>query len=240
MKASACIALIGFSCLVGAASAMAGPVSFVVVESRGIALRPGATIDGSQPITLAEGQQLVLISQAGKTLKLRGPYNEAPAAGDEGATTDVAGALKSLVAQIKTRNDKVGLIRGAAPAAIPPEPWLLDVTHSGNRCVREGAPIKLWRPGGRVEATLSIMPYDRSWLIRADWPAGSDALTAPKTVPFVDHASYVFRLDDHQSAITIMIIPTAVDNDAMRLGWMMDRGCDAQAQALIKGVASTE
>src|SRR6516225_4039308 len=134
MKVSTCIALIGLSCLVGSASTMAGPVSFVVVESRGIALRPGATIDGSQPITLAEGQQLVLISQAGKTLKLRGPYNEAPAAGDEGATTDVASALKSLVAQVKTRNDKVGLVRGAAAEVIPPQPWFLDVTHSGNRC----------------------------------------------------------------------------------------------------------
>jgi hypothetical protein len=216
--------------------ALAAPVSFVVVESRGVDLAPGATIDGSQPLTLSEGQEVVLISSTGRTLKLLGPYNQAPAGPGGESGTDVVAALTSLVAQQGPRSDKVGLVRGAETEVVPPQPWLVDVTHAGNRCVREGQPIVLWRPTGEGAAKLAITPYDRSWRIHAEWPAGAHEVVAPKSVPFHDDATYTISLNGTEKTINLISIPASVDTDAMRAGWMVQKGCEAQAQALVRGL----
>ena len=59
------------SCMVQSASAAV----LVVAEARGIALKPGATLDSTKPLTLKQGQHVTLISETGATLKLDGPYD---------------------------------------------------------------------------------------------------------------------------------------------------------------------
>ena len=218
------------------ARTLAAAESFVVVEARGVDLLPGAAVDGGQPLALGQGQEVVLISASGRMLKLIGPYNQAPGAQGAESGTDVVGALKSLVVSQGPRSGSVGLVRGAEGEVVPPQPWLVDVTHAGNRCVREGEPIVFWRPSDTSAATLAIMPYDRSWRIRADWPAGAHEAVAPKSVPFHDDATYMISLNGTERTINLITIPATVSTDEMRAGWMVEKGCQAQAQALARAL----
>jgi len=236
MRSAYCLA---FTAILGAlllSGALAAGESFVVVEARGVNLSPGAAVDGSQPLTLGEGQEVVLISSSGRMLKLIGPYNRAPAGQGSESGTDVVGALTSLVAQQGPRSGTVGLVRGNETEVVPPQPWLVDVTHSGNRCVRVGEPIVFWRPNDVGAAKLAITPYDRSWRIRADWPAGEHEAVAPKSVPFHDDATYMISLNGAEKTINLIAIPATVSTDAMRAGWMVEKGCRAQAQALARNL----
>ncbi|HEX4113384.1 MAG TPA: hypothetical protein VH020_12685 [Stellaceae bacterium] len=207
----------------------------VVVEARGVDLKPGAEIDGNKPLALKDGQVVTLISPSGEIIKLHGPSDAAPAPAQSGSTADVKGALRTLVTQELADNAELGVVRGAADDPVPPEPWLIDVTHDGNRCLPENNPIVFWRPGGGGAETISIAPYDRSWLARAEWQAGADRLSiASATVPLRSRSTYVIRLGDKEAAVTIIRIPSAVSNDAMRAAWMIEVGCVPQVKALLQ------
>src|ERR1700761_1704485 len=56
----------------------------VVAEARGIALKPGDTLDSAKPLTLKQGQHVTLVSETGATLKLDGPYDRPPTAAGGG------------------------------------------------------------------------------------------------------------------------------------------------------------
>jgi hypothetical protein len=224
--------------LLCAAAPPTAAIDVVVVEARGVALKAGQMIDGSKPLVLQEGQQVVLISPAGKTVKLRGPLDQPPLSEAEGGTADVGAALKSLVTAQAARADRLGVVRGAASQPVPPEPWLLDVTHAGNRCLPEGTPITFWRPGGGGDAVLVIAPSDRSWRARADWPAQLDRLVMPQAVPLRQRTSYAVSLDGRERAITLITLPATLTNDPMRIAWMIEAGCDPQAQSLLNAAVT--
>lgn len=231
------MALLVFAVMLAAAPARA--VTLVVAEVRGIDLRPGQSIDGAKPLILKEGQQVTLISTTGRVIKLRGPFDQAPAGEEAGSSADMGAALRTLVTQKLARNEQGGVVRGNAAEVVPPEPWLVDVTHAGNRCLPEEAPLVFWRPDGAAAASLVVTPTDRSWLARADWVAGSDRLTIPRTLPVASRSTYVVKLAAKENAITLITIPAVVDSVVMRAAWMSEAGCDAQALALLRSVRET-
>jgi hypothetical protein len=208
--------------------------TLVVVEARGVDLKPGVEVDGNKPLALKDGQVVTLISPSGEIIKLHGPSNAAPAPAQSGSTADVKGALRTLVTQELADNAELGVVRGGADDPVPPEPWLIDVTRDGNRCVPENRPIVFWRPGGGGAATISIAPYDRSWLARAEWQAGTDQMSLATAVPLRSRSTYVVRLGDKEAAVTLIRIPSAVSNDAMRAAWMIEVGCVSQVKALLQ------
>src|SRR6476620_8280837 len=93
--------LIGFAVLGGTCVA-AQAVELVVLEARGVNLRPGQTVDSTKPLPLRQGQHVTLISPAGVTLKLVGPYEKAPES-DQARGANVASALSLLVTQRQAR-----------------------------------------------------------------------------------------------------------------------------------------
>lgn len=206
----------------------------VVVEARGIDLKPGAQIDGEKPLLLKDGQVVTLISPSGEIIKLHGPMNAAPAPAQGGSSVDVQGALKTLVTRELADNSELGVVRGAADDPVPPQPWLVDVTHDGTRCLPQDNPIVFWRPGGGGADTVTIAPYDRSWVARADWDSGSDRLAIGDRVPLRSRATYLVRIGKKEAAITLIMIPAAVNNDAMRAAWMIEVGCVAQVKSLLQ------
>ncbi len=214
-----------------------GPASgadLVVVESRGINLPAGQAVDGSKPLTLTDGQQVTLIAPTGQMIKLRGPWDKPPLGDAAAADPDVAAALKALLTQNLARSEKVGVVRGGSDQVVPPDPWLVDVTHVGVRCVPANDRIVFWRPNGGNAANLSVQPYDRSWRARGQWPAGTDRLPVPSTLPLTNRATYIVGLDGKNTSITLVTIPAAASNDAMRAAWMIEQGCGAQAQSLLQ------
>jgi hypothetical protein len=234
----------GMSALVAAAvaamillPAIARAANLVVVEARGIDLKPGAEIDGTKPLTLSDGQVVTLISPSGQIIKLRGPLHAAPAPAQAGSSVDVGAALRTMVTQELSGSTELGVVRGAADDLVPPTPWLIDVTHDGNRCLPQDSPIVFWRPGGGGATTVSIAPDDRSWLARAPWQGDTDRLVVPSAVPLRSRSTYFIGLNGKESAITLIMIPAAVSNDAMRGAWMIEAGCAPQVKALLREAA---
>ena len=206
----------------------------VVVESRGVALKAGQAVDGTKPLSLKDGQQVVLIAPTGQMIKLHGPWDKPPIGEGAAANPDVGDALKALLTQSLAKSEKVGVVRGGTDQVVPPDPWLVDVTHVGIRCVPANQHIVFWRPGGGAAAPLSIQPYDRSWRARTEWPAGADRLPMPPSLPLTNRATYVVDLNGKAASITIVAVPAAASNDAMRAAWMLEEGCDGQARALLQ------
>jgi hypothetical protein len=205
----------------------------LVVEARGVALRPGAVIDDTQTLVLREGQRVTLLAANGNTLLLRGPYDQAPTVNAAAIEMDVSQALKALIAKSQSRTSDVGVIRAGGVRAKLPEPWVIDVTRPGTVCVREGDPVVFWRPSSNSEVALSVTPLDRSWKLLRTWPSGTDRLIMPSSVVVHNKSTYLVELDAIQAAVTLSGIPSAVHTDVMRAAWMIEKGCQAQAEALL-------
>jgi hypothetical protein len=226
--------LLLFALLTGFAVRSANAAMLVVVEARGINLKPGATMDSNQVINLKQGQHLTLISDTGSTLKLDGPYSRPPAA-TGAAGVSLQNSLGALVTQRQARAGEFGTTRGQVLAELP-DPWLVDVTHSGSACIQENRAPIFWRPDTGAAATLLVAPADRSWKSESRWAAGRDRLTVTTDVPMRVGQTYVVTFNGSDYAIALVAVPSVLTNDAMRAAWMADKGCEAQAEALAKSV----
>ena len=224
--------LVALAALLLAALPAAAKIDMVVMEARGVKLQQGQVIDGSVNLTLADGQQVSLMMQDGKVVKLRGPFDKPPAPAEAAAGANVQLALQLLVTQQSSR-ERAGVIRGGAGLVIPPEPWIVDVSSSGLRCLEADSSIILWRPDASDSVPVEVAPNDRSWKADAEWKAGSDRLPLPHNVPFRRRTAYVVRVNGRDTNITLISLPSALTNDAMRASFMMENGCDAQAKALF-------
>jgi len=214
-----------------ASCAGAHAAQLVVIEARAVALRPGAVLDDTKPLVLKQGQHVTLLSETGATLKLDGPYDKVPSL-DQIERVDIKTALAALVTQRQARTSEVGTTRGATIVKLP-SPWLIDATHNGNVCLRDGDAVVFWRPSSVKAATFTVMPDDRSWRAQANWPAGSDELSASADAPVHGGATYVVSVDGAESAVTVNTLPAVLTNDSMRAAWMAEKGCEAQAEALL-------
>src|SRR3954469_12505227 len=85
----------------------------VVVDARGVNLRPGSVVDSANPLVLKDGQRVTLIAANGSTLKLQGPFDGPIEAGGAGEVNRVAAALKLLVVQKDARLSEIGTVRAA-------------------------------------------------------------------------------------------------------------------------------
>jgi hypothetical protein len=219
-----------FALVLAASPAVAA--TLVVVEARGIALKPGSVLDDSKPLALKQGQHVTLISEAGATLKLDGPYNRPPAANaDQGRS--VAATLAAFTTERKARTGEAGVTRGTTNAVLP-EPWLVDATHGGNACLLEGRDPVFWRLNAAKGASITVTPVDHSWKALAKWLPGNDRILVTPDVPMRTGETYSVVTNGEEFAITIILVPKALTSDAMRAAWMADKGCEAQARALLK------
>ncbi len=214
---------------IGGASA----AELVVVEARNIDLKEGQTLDDAKPLVLKEGQQVTLIGANGNILKLRGPYDQAPAAGTGRGTAEIRKALEALTTKNAVRLAG-GTVRATTDVVELPDPWVVDVSHPGNVCLREGERVVFWRQGTGSSETLTVMPADHSWRARTQWPGGTALMEAPTDFPLKDHETYLADLGGRPVAVTLNAIPKAVVGDRMQAAWMFEKGCIAQAEALLK------
>jgi hypothetical protein len=212
----------------------ADAATLVVVEARGVSFKPGTTLDSEKPLVLKQGQHVTLISETGSTLKLDGPYNRPPVAAGA-AAVGLSNTLGALVTQRRARSGEFGTTRGTVLADLP-DPWLVDVTHSGSGCVLENHVPIFWRPDNGSDATLMVAPADRSWKAQSHWPAGRDRISVTTDVPIHSGQTYVVTFNGTEYAIAMTLVPAILTNDQMRAAWMADKGCEAQAQALLKTI----
>lgn len=209
-------------------------VDVFVVDAKGVELAAGQVIDGGKPLSLAIGQKVTLVTADGRTIKLKGPSNAPPVGESQVNTGDVVESLQGLMRTRKADTSSAGIIRAGDIAFTQPAPWLVEVRHSGDRCVLDGEKIVLWRSDESLKGGhLEIGPADKSWSAHAAWPQGSDKLAVPTTLQLHDGQTYVIAIDQSPVNLAIHVIPKIVKSDAARAAWMIELGCEPQAKALI-------
>jgi hypothetical protein len=221
------LATLALALSLGAASA----ATLTVVEARGIGLAPGSTVDAGKPLVLKQGQHVTLISDAGATLDIDGPYNAPPSAGGSGRSLGTT--LAALGTEKNARTGEGNVTRNGDVLAKLPSPWLIDVTHPGRVCLQQGAEPVFWRPDAKTAVAFTVMPVDRSWKSQAAWPAGLDRISVTTDVPMHGGAAYVVNYAGTEYALAVNTVPSSLANDQMRAAWMLQKGCQQQAEALV-------
>jgi hypothetical protein len=209
--------------------------SLVVADARGVALQPGQSIDAAQPLKLAQGQRVTLIAANGATIKLSGPFEGVPDPNNQRGTS-VADSLVRLASQTTQSTSTLGAVRNTGVDAAPADPWVLDVSASGQRCLKDGVGVVFWRPAQPAERAMQIAPTDRAWQAEAPWPANTDRLAMPPNFPAQDGQGYLVTVGGQTSTVTLHLMPASVATDVMRAAWMIEKGCVGQARVLVSSL----
>jgi hypothetical protein len=228
--------VIGLTLLVWACVGM--PVqaeTLIVMEARGVNLKAGAQIDGAQVLTLKEGERLTLIRSDGTVITLRGPFSKTPAP-PTAVATDPKQALAALVNTRAARTSSVGVIRAGEEVLPLPEPWLVDLSRSGMRCMIEDQTVTFWRPDASQEARFTLVPSDRSYKADFIWPRGTARLPASKLEFKNEFNFFTIQQADQEFALQLMKIPRAIaeGNRVILIAWLLEKGCTQQADALLR------
>lgn len=219
--------------LVLAWPAVATPM--IVVEARGGALKPGMRIDSARPVRLAEGEKIVLVAPDGRMSTLRGPYS-GPAVRNAGSVQNPRVALAALIATRNDRASSVGAVRSGANAAPLPEPWLIDISRGGDRCLKEGEKPVWWRPDSLTEKAFSVFPVDRSWRADYIWKPATDRITPPDIIGLDDLKTFIIRADGQEYPLRISMIPRDIDDPLVVTAWMLEKACVQQADSYLRAI----
>jgi hypothetical protein len=206
----------------------------IVIDAHGGSFKAGQKIDSAKPITLKEGERVTLIAPDGKTITLRGKFSGLPMTSAP-AATDPKQALAALMANRNARTSRVGAVRGDSELAPLPQPWLIDVSTPGERCLRPGQQPIWWRPEAAASQKFSLLPSDQSWRSDFEWVAGQHAIPAPPLAKFDGQTSFVIRMGQQEHSITVNLVPTDLDGSALA-SWMIEKGCIQQADALLRQI----
>ncbi len=217
-------------------SSYAAAADLVVVDARGIDLKPGSKIPSDVVVKLSPGSRLTLVTANGETIRLRGPFEDVPVR-DTANTQGVVDSLRKMMVTPTSGTLTPGVVRSASEVIELPNPWVIDVSRPGTRCIREGEPVVLWRPVAATAAeALSITPMNRGWEAKGSWPVGRDTVTMPATLPLTSGETFKIEVGQVENALLFQVLPKALDNDKMRTAWMDEVGCASQAVALAKSL----
>ena len=219
--------------VLAATPTLAAPMT--VVEARGAGLRPGMRVDSASRIQLKDGERVTLIGADGRAVTLRGVY--------AGAVSKSGGSAQNpraaLAALISTRNDRasqVGAVRAGANAATLSDPWLIDISRPGARCIREGQRPTWWRPDASAQSPFTVYPLDRSWRADFVWAQGQSEMAAPDLAKLDGVKTFLIHVPGQDNAISINIIPADVTDPLVLSSWMLEKACVQQADSYFRQI----
>lgn len=204
----------------------------VVLTSTGANFKAGQTLPADAKLGLAVGQALTLMMPSGKVVKVTGPADAVPS--ESGAVDDKA-VLAALTHMVKSRQadtSSLGTFRSSESEL--PDPWLVDVSRAGERCVLAGEPLVFWRPDGASPAAVTLVQPSNSWKARADWPAGSQRLLGPESIALMDGDTLSVDINALRTDLSIRVIPAEARSESKRLTLLVRNNCMAQAQAMVR------
>lgn len=204
----------------------------VVIDARGGGYKPGAKVSATNPISLKAGERLSLIAPDGRSVVLRGPFTGPPLA-RAGEARGGRQALAALIATRQARSSSIGAVRGGADAAPLPDPWLIDISRPGARCLREGETPIWWRPSSEGAQSFTVQPVDRSWRADFIWQDGQSQMRAPRLSRLDGVSLFIVRVADQDNPIGIHTIPQGDFDDIVLASWMLEKGCIQQADAYL-------
>jgi hypothetical protein len=223
----------------GYGSALSSQGQLIVVEARGVALKPGQRLDAETRFDLKEGERLRLLALDGRSIELRGPRSGPIPAAQQGSSVDRGQALSTLITNRNARIGSAGVVRSGGASSSVPDAWSVDISRPGPRCVREGSRPVLWRPEPLDMRVSVIHPADRSWRADISWGSGQSQVQMPDLGPLDRSTTLLVSIDQQEHGLTLLIVPASIDDDMVLAAWMLDRGCVQQADALLRGLLKT-
>ena len=224
---------LGLIALVGPALVEAG--QWVVIAAEQSTLQPGTLVPGDKPLKLAEGAQLVLLAEDGKTLKLTGPYSGVPSGRSKGGgESSNLNAIANLLQGHQQATSTLGVMRGASVVE-PLTADLINVDSSGERCLTSD-PVVLWRSNTTALEPVTLADANGSRLASFTWPAGVARLSTPSRY-FEDGKSYLLQRPGKSVSLRVHKGAPSPANSAALVGWMAKSGCKAQALSVLAKLA---
>jgi len=216
----------------------------VVIASSDPSIKVGVVIDGVRPMRVVAAASVVMISSAGKTIKLSGPYSGAPDTSASSPDKKLVDALSRLINEEAKSPTTLAVFRsGLKPLPTGrPDIWGIDIAREGRYCLRPDQPAMLWwyaaRPGAVVNLSSS---GDESGGTRIRWPQSKKYTPWPDALALSDGATYVarFRSGDTGTPLKAVLMP-ALDTDAHRAAWMAGHGCTQQALRVLDAMGQDE
>jgi hypothetical protein len=217
--------------LVGTGAARASQ-DWIVLDVRGAALKSGERVAPGSALRLPEGARVTLIARTGRSLTLRGLF-DGSIPRIEGDPDDPRRALSALIAARDERVRTIGVVRSGHGSARLPDPWLIDISRAGPRCLHERQASYFWRPPGTAASLLTIWPTDRSWRVDFAWPEDHDRVPIPPGLRPMEGQTLVAEYGDREHAIGFTVIAPSVSEPVLIAAWMIEKGCIQQADAFL-------
>jgi len=215
----------------------------IVISARGGGLKDGQSIESDQTLVLKEGERVTLIGPDGKTVTRQGPFN-GPAMPVAAAGGDSSQGLAALAANREARTSSVGVVRGGLDTTrlashMLPYHWLVDATRGGGRCLQEGELPVFWRPNVGASQPFVIFPVDRSWRADFVFGPGEQTVKLPPLAKFDGMTNLFVNIDQQEFVLSFSVIPKAIEsNPAVLAGYMLEKGCSQQAEALLRSASA--
>ena len=226
--------VIGLILMTVAFSAQA--VDLVVISSTAPGLKLGQIVNSGEPLQIPEGTTVTLVSNSGKTISLKGPHT-GPSGFLSAGTDDtrLISSLAGLLSGSGKETASLGTIRSIRPPPPPTDPWVVDVSKSGDHCVPAKGPVTLWRAKSAVKRIFSLKNLSDRTKSLTDWPAGASTLKWPANVRLKDGARYLARFKGSRAArkFVLHLVPDHLPSDAHGAAWMAEKGCRNQAKRLL-------
>jgi len=222
--------------LVLVAPAVALAAQAVVIKSTADGLAVGAMVETGQAIDVPAGAAVTLVSPTGQTVTRTGPYN-GPAVGDGGGGNESVARTISGFLSKKGKETRVGAVRAAGNRA-PDAAGVIPINAAGRVCAGpDGAP--LWRPETEAAQTVTLREMASRASVDVAFAAGEATAAWPDGLPLRDGGTYLVRTKGavRSARLTLSVAPEPIENDAVRLAWMIDQGCARQADRLIDRLA---
>jgi hypothetical protein len=224
-------AVIVFSSLSMTQQPLAEPL--IVMDARGVKVKVGSSIDSDKPIKLEDGERITFIRADGVTTTLRGPFNDVPLQ-KKSTASDPKQALAALVSTRDAKTNSVGVIRAGTDTKPIPNYWFIDVTRPGVRCLEKTRQPIFWRPDASKESRFRIVPADASYQFDRLWPVNQNEFNVTN-ITFTRADNFITAIVDEQEFnIDIIEVPEVISGGLLLAGYMLEKGCIQQADALLK------
>lgn len=209
-----------------AAAMLAAPAALaatpLVVRSLGPSAKswpPGRAVGENTPVVLKAGDVVTVLARSGART-LRGP-----------GIFKIAGGAGAAPFNPRSR---FSAMRGPE---IPPAPglWDVDVSRGGNVCLADPKQVVLWRPANEAEAILQVIPAGGAGQPVA-WPAGRLVQRWPQQLPIADGSEYSLKWAGmgEPTRLRFKTLAAAGEDPTALAKALIDKGCDAQLDLLIK------
>ncbi|SLN77158.1 hypothetical protein [Oceanibacterium hippocampi] len=216
--------------------ASAFAAELVVIKSTAQAYQPGQQVAAGAKIALGKGETLTLLSQSGKPISFKGPF-DGVAADSGGGDANLLKRISVFMREQKAGGAKLGATRdGGGPTS--GEIWAINAEKSGTYCVADGKTANFWREGKSGKGSASVKEVARNKRGDLRWKAGEPLTAWPDGVPLKDGGEYLVQMQGAFTAsrLTVHLVPGGLDGPVREAAYMIDKGCREQAQLLLESL----